>query len=794
MITEYLLKYSPFTIGLIMMTKWRRLVVAPILILLFVMLSPMSANVRVYGENGRIDLFTQKEPFNGKGPNMSSDAFAPGERVLLYAQVEYNGNPQQNLLVAFSVEGPDKSSFSLTATTNASGIALINFTIPQKCPPHENEVLGEWFASATVRIGDNVLRDTLTFKVGWIIELLGVRTIDGNATPRDRFGIGGDVGLEIYLKNIAKTEKNATLAVVIQDELNNIVNSMTIENIEIQPNEKNVFLYTKLNIPKWAAPGPNATVYVSALRVPEGVAYCPPVSANFIITIYDPIQIEFHDAAIVKITPSATSVKVGEPIYVNVKVRNEGTTNESFTVSLLLNNQVVETLNVLNLAPYSHTILSFTIDTGKMAPGSYLISAFIPPLLNEADTTDNSITDGYIEITSPIKKKFLVTFEETGLSPDAHGTILTVNGSVKTIDDLPYSLLVDEGSTLTYKYEETVLSTISGKRFKLHNVDGPSSPIIVRENITVTANYKTQYYLSVSSIYGSPTPQSGWFDNGTTITASVSSPWPGPEGTRYKCVGWIGTGSVPSSGSYSTVTFTIYQPSSITWLWKTQYYLAVVSPYGVVGGDGWYDANEVAYAFLNIGVFDHKNGTRRVFVSWGGDASGTNYTKSDPILMDRPKTAVANWKTQYLLIVATDPDGLQPQPSRSPVGEAGPAGGWWYDAHVNVSLLALPVAGYDFNHWDVDGVAFEVGRYELTVFMDDPHTATAHYNVRAAGWYLPEWFYWILLVILVLVIVLICVWIYRRRKRAKAGETAFQKGWTAWYYGYDLLGRNRRSK
>jgi len=85
---------------------------------------------------------------------------------------------------------------------------------------------------------------------------------------------------------------------------------MTIENIEIQPNEKNVFLYTKLNIPKWAAPGPNATVYVSALKLPEGVAYCPPASANFIITIYDPIQIEFHDAAIVKITPSATSVKL----------------------------------------------------------------------------------------------------------------------------------------------------------------------------------------------------------------------------------------------------------------------------------------------------------------------------------------------------------------------------------------------------------------------------------------------------------------------------------------------------
>ncbi len=435
-----------------MMTKRRRLTAAITLTVLITMFLTLAiTNVRVYGSNGRIDLFTQKEPFSGKGPNTPSDAFAPGEIVFLYALVEYNGSPLQKLLVTFFVKSPDNFSFSFTASTNASGIASVNFTIPHKCPPHENENFGEWFACANVRIGDARLQDTLTFKVGWIVELLGVRTLDGNLTPRDYFGIGGDVGLEISLKNIAKTEKNTTLAVVVQDELGNLINFSTIDNIEIQPNEKNVFIYTKLNIPKWAAPG-KATVHVSAFTAPlsqNGVAYCPPVSTAFTITIYEPIQVEFHDVAVVKVTPSTTSVKSGEPVYVRVKVRNEGTLTESFNVSLLMDNQIVGTLNVPKLTPYSSTVLNFTVDTRKMAPGTYLISAFIPPLLNEADVTDNTFIDGYVEIKPLILRKFSVTFEVVGLSPDAHGVVLRVNGSTKTVHDLPYSLLVEEGSTLT---------------------------------------------------------------------------------------------------------------------------------------------------------------------------------------------------------------------------------------------------------------------------------------------------------------------------------------------------------
>ncbi|MEM3153792.1 MAG: hypothetical protein QW629_03670, partial [Candidatus Bathyarchaeia archaeon] len=138
------------------MTERRRLVAATINLTILVLLSLILINVKpALSEDigGSIDLFTQNAPFNGRGSNMPSDAFGPGDVVILYALVEYNRYPQQNLMVTFYIRGPDNSSFSSTAITNASGIASINFTIPLKCPPHENETFGEWFSMARVRMG-----------------------------------------------------------------------------------------------------------------------------------------------------------------------------------------------------------------------------------------------------------------------------------------------------------------------------------------------------------------------------------------------------------------------------------------------------------------------------------------------------------------------------------------------------------------------------------------------------------------------------------------------------------------
>jgi hypothetical protein len=175
----------------------------------------------------------------------------------------------------------------------------------------------------------------------------------------------------------------------------------------------------------------------------------------------------------------------------------------------------------------------------------------------------------------------------------------------------------------------------------------PSTTILMDKAKTITANYKTQYYLIVISPYNSPTPTSSWFDAGTHITASVTSPTPGSTGTRYICTGWIGTGSLPSSGTTTSVAFTIVEPSTITWNWKNQHYLRVrsnPSGLGPILGEGWYDESEsVNLAAPYFFGFE--------FLHWDldGVSQGDNI-KQIIVDMDKPYNATANYERRPSII------------------------------------------------------------------------------------------------------------------------------------------------
>jgi len=149
---------------------------------------------------------------------------------------------------------------------------------------------------------------------------------------------------------------------------------------------------------------------------------------------------------------------------------------------------------------------------------------------------------------------------------------------------------------------------------------------------------------------------------------------------------------------------------------QLQYYLNVVSPYGTPAGQGWYYNGTTAFASLAGGLIDHGNETRRVFAQWNGDASGNNFTESSSILMNQNRTASAVWNTQYYLTVRTVPDGVATIP-----GEG------WYNQGTNKALTAPAGAGYAFVYWDVDGTSQGNGTNPITVSINGPHIASAHY-------------------------------------------------------------------
>jgi hypothetical protein len=210
-----------------------------------------------------------------------------------------------------------------------------------------------------------------------------------------------------------------------------------------------------------------------------------------------------------------------------------------------------------------------------------------------------------------------------------------------------------------------------------------------------------------------------------------------------------------------------------------KYFLKVMTePVNVVTilGEGWYDEfsnvtlDAPAVSGYNFGYWD-VNG-----VSRGSGVSPIT------VYMDAPQTATAHYTqiiTYTLTITTTTGGTTDPEP-----------GTYTHTAGSTVQVTAKPNTNYIFNHWELDDE--EVGSANpYTVTMDKNHTLKAVFSQAPSAWFVPEWFYWLPLVLTILIVFLLIAWLYSR-KRKKDAEDAFYAGWTAWYYCYDLRSKTRK--
>jgi hypothetical protein len=89
--------------------------------------------------------------------------------------------------------------------------------------------------------------------------------------------------------------------------------------------------------------------------------------------------------------------------------------------------------------------------------------------------------------------------------------------------------------------------------------------------------------------------------------------------------------------------------SSITFSYKPQYYLSVISPRGNSAGSGWYDASAIA-TFSVDSTVQGPSGVDYLLTPWKVTFSFDHWTRdssstksSDSITMDGPKTVIATW-------------------------------------------------------------------------------------------------------------------------------------------------------
>jgi len=206
----------------------------------------------------------------------------------------------------------------------------------------------------------------------------------------------------------------------------------------------------------------------------------------------------------------------------------------------------------------------------------------------------------------------------------------------------------DEGSTADIDTEEIVGDDETRHVFLNWVVDGAEDEYDTSASVTMNsphsafADYNTQHYLTVISDYGNPTGED-WYDEGAT--AEIDTEDMITEGdTRYVFETWLVDAQQKSSNPSFLEMDAPHQANAD---YQTQYYLTVESEYGEPTGEGWYDDDSTATASVTspVGAI-----IRKVFTKWSGDSTSSNV--SVDLVMNDPKTLVANWRSDYLYVYA----------------------------------------------------------------------------------------------------------------------------------------------
>ena len=195
----------------------------------------------------------------------------------------------------------------------------------------------------------------------------------------------------------------------------------------------------------------------------------------------------------------------------------------------------------------------------------------------------------------------------------------------------------------------------------------------------------------------------------------------------------------------NTTEWGVSSPGSHLFTYIPQYFLSVETGFSSATGQAWYNAGSTAHAILNDQQIAEGQGTRNIFTGWSGDATGTQLA-SNAIVMDGPKVAIANWKTQFFLTVESNPANV-----------TGLVGSGWYDSGVEANFSAGMVAStssntrLEFAHWSGEYTgqqpsgmvlmdrpkivsASYLVQYLLTVMYSSPSVSSS-YNETHAGWY-----------------------------------------------------------
>jgi hypothetical protein len=265
--------------------------------------------------------------------------------------------------------------------------------------------------------------------------------------------------------------------------------------------------------------------------------------------------------------------------------------------------------------------------------------------------------------------------------------------------------------------------------------DETTASVVMNAPKTVTASWRTEYLLTVSSDYDEPAG-SGWYKEGSTASISITPYLEGPD-TRHYFTRWSGS----YTGDSAQASFTMTAPKTVKANWRHEYLLTIDSDYGQPAGSGWY--KEGATADISITPYLEEPDAKHYFTGWSGNYTGDEPTAS--LVMNNPKTVAANWRHEYLLTI------------NSEYGQ--PTGSGWYQEGETASVAVKPVQGiiirHKFTGWSGD---LSAAAASATLTVDSPKVISANWRADYIQLYI------LIAGIVVLVLTPIIVLVVRRKK------------------------------
>ena len=241
-------------------------------------------------------------------------------------------------------------------------------------------------------------------------------------------------------------------------------------------------------------------------------------------------------------------------------------------------------------------------------------------------------------------------------------------------------------------------------------------------NKTYTANFTTQYYLTVShGTGGTVSPSSGWRNRGAAI--SITATPTNNSSVSYNFSGWTGTGTGSYSGTNNPAPITMNGPiaenASIT---QNNVQVRVqTNPVGrtfLVDGTA-YSSTQIfswkpgsSHTIATTSPQNGATGVRYVWTKWS-DGGAISHT----VAPTTNKTYTATFTTQYYLTM-----------SHNTGGTVTPASGW-KGSGATISISATPSSVYYFTNWAGIGTGSYSGTNNpASITMGGPITETATFT------------------------------------------------------------------